>query len=529
MTLFDEQVPMAPMPAMHPALPCDAMASVSLSDLGLVPPRPDVAPAGLAATLGVATAPTPLEGARILAVSPTAAALLGTTAEAIAGSESWRRLLSGEACLAGMPPVATAYAGHQFGIGVPRLGDGRAHNLGRIASWELQLKGAGPTPFSRGADGRAVLRSSIREFLVSEYLHGLGVPSTRALALVGSRSHAIRETVEPAAIVCRMAPSFLRFGHIEWLARTEGMDGPGLAEVLNHRSPEDFIAEAAERTGRLMGLWLAEGFVHGVMNTDNLSPLGITLDHGPFAFLDGFDAMAVYNHSDGQGRYAFARQPQAALWSLGRLAVALGLPRRGYTEEDLRGHFEPAVQQSFEGRMSAKLGLPEGAPHATGASPPSTTGTIDPIASIDAVLNPLFAWAQAFGVDLQRFLRAWAEAGGPAHLTPPMQRVLEESPSAQKDPQGAAQGFTAWRSLLPETIDAARSLSALPAWGLRTWVLEEIIRSVEDRGELGLLNAALLGCANPFDIGTAPGAEHRSRWSGPPPDHSRHIALSCSS
>lgn len=502
--LFEERVPMAPTPPMHPAISPEGMAELKPSELGLLPRQCESMPDALLKACGQATRPTPLQESRLLAVSPGASALLGLSSNSIEHSEPWRRLLSGEACLQGIAPVATAYAGHQFGVGVPRLGDGRAHSLGRVEGWELQLKGAGPTPFSRGADGRAVLRSSIREFLVSEYLSGLGVPSTRALALVGSRSHAIRETVEPAAIVCRMAPSFLRFGHFEWVARHAPEHLPGLYALAGcEDSAEALVLACAQRTGTLVGLWLAEGFVHGVMNTDNLSPLGITLDHGPYAFLDAFDAMAVYNHSDGQGRYAFARQPQAALWSLGRLAVALGLPGQGFSEAQLRAAFEPALQFSFESRMAAKLGLPGEA--ARPALPVESQSAVTP------VLNALFPWAQANRVDLQHFLRQWAEAGCP------------------NDMPSAPPGFATWRSLLPGRLDAASALQAIPAWGLRTWVLEEIIRSAEDHGDLGLLWAALLGCANPYEIGTAEGAEHRIRWTNTVPSHAQNIALSCSS
>ena len=235
--------------------------------------------------------------------------------------------------------LASVYSGHQFGVWAGQLGDGRALSLGELdtplGAMELQLKGSGLTPYSRMGDGRAVLRSSVREYLCSEAMHALGIPTTRALALVGSPLPVRRETVETAAVVTRVAPSFLRFGHFEHFTHS----APDLETLrrLADATIERFYPEVqgqpqpyaawlqavALRTARLLAQWQAVGFCHGVMNTDNMSILGLSIDYGPFGFLDAFDPGHVCNHTDQQGRYAYARQPNVAFWNLHALAQAL--------------------------------------------------------------------------------------------------------------------------------------------------------------------------------------------------------------
>ncbi|CAJ1768221.1 YdiU family protein [Aeromonas salmonicida] len=237
--------------------------------------------------------------------------------------------------LPGMQPVAQVYAGHQFGGYSPRLGDGRALLLGeQLATdgqrWDLHLKGAGKTPFSRFGDGRAVLRSSIREYLASEALHALGIPTTRALVLVGSKEPVYREQEETGATVLRTAPSHLRFGHIEYFAWSgQGEKIPALIDyLLRYHFPElengaELFAEVVRRTARLIAKWQAAGFCHGVLNTDNMSLLGLTLDYGPYGFIDAYVPDFVCNHSDPDGRYALDQQPAVGYWNLQKLAQAL--------------------------------------------------------------------------------------------------------------------------------------------------------------------------------------------------------------
>ena len=250
----------------------------------------------------------------------------------------------GNACRRAWSLLASVYSGHQFGVWAGQLGDGRALLLGEVDSpagpLELQLKGSGLTPYSRMGDGRAVLRSSIREFLCSEAMHALGIPTTRALCIIGSAPPVRRETIETAAVVTRVAPSFLRFGHFEHFAHT-AQDIAALRRLVDFvidallprmpRRAEPVLAlleEVARARRELMAQWQAVGFCHGVMNTDNMSILGLTIDYGPFGFLDVFDPGHICNHCDHQGRYAYARQPSVACWNLHALAQAL-LPLLG--------------------------------------------------------------------------------------------------------------------------------------------------------------------------------------------------------
>ena len=252
---------------------------------------------------------------------------------------------SGCAIPQGAQPFASVYSGHQFGVWAGQLGDGRAITLGDVDSangpQEVQLKGAGPTPYSRRGDGRAVLRSSIREYLCSEAMHGLGIPTTRALCLTGSPQPIRREEVETAAVVTRTAPSFLRFGHFEhFSANEQHLQLRVLADhALSVHLPECharassgehqgniyavMLQTVCDRTAHMVAQWQAVGFCHGVMNTDNMSILGLTLDYGPFQFLDGFNPRHICNHTDSQGRYAYHRQPNVAYWNLFCLGQAL--------------------------------------------------------------------------------------------------------------------------------------------------------------------------------------------------------------
>ncbi|HEX7866635.1 MAG TPA: YdiU family protein [Variovorax sp.] len=293
-------------------------------------------------------------------------------------SQSTLSALTGSLPVAGTSPFATVYSGHQFGVWAGQLGDGRAIMIGETESGlEVQLKGAGRTPYSRGGDGRAVLRSSIREFLCSEAMHGLGIPTTRALCVTGSDAHVYREEAESAAVVTRVAPSFVRFGHFEHFAANQREDElRALADYVIERyypacrTTDRFNGNAyaalldavSERTAALLAQWQAVGFCHGVMNTDNMSILGLTIDYGPFQFLDGFDPRHICNHSDTSGRYAFNQQPNVAYWNLFCLAQAL-LPLIGDQEIAVAAleSYKTVFPNKFEGRMRAKLGLAEAA------------------------------------------------------------------------------------------------------------------------------------------------------------------------
>lgn len=290
--------------------------------------------------------PTPVVAPRLLAHSHEVASLLGID-EALVRSREFADVFAGNALYAGMQPWAANYGGHQFGNWAGQLGDGRAISLGELLAdgrrWELQLKGAGPTPYSRGADGRAVLRSSVREFLCSEAMHHLGVPTTRALSLVATGEAVVRDMFydghprpEPGAVVCRVAPSFIRFGTFE-LPASRGdtallrqladfciaRDFPELDGTGQPRYAEWFM-QVCTRTAVMVAHWLRVGFVHGVMNTDNMSILGLTIDYGPYGWVEDYDPDWTPNTTDAQGRrYRFGTQMQVAYWNLVRLAQAL--------------------------------------------------------------------------------------------------------------------------------------------------------------------------------------------------------------
>ena len=291
--------------------------------------------------------PTPVAAPRLIAHAAEVAQLLDLDAADLAGPR-FADVFGGNALAPGMQPYATNYGGHQFGHWAGQLGDGRAIALGEVVNrngerWEVQLKGAGPTPYSRRADGRAVLRSSIREFLCSEAMHHLGVPTTRALGLVATGEQVERDMFydghpreEPGAIVCRVAPSFLRFGHFELPAARGEVDLlRALVDfTIRHHFPHigsegetrlgDWFGEVCERTARMVAAWMRVGFVHGVMNTDNLSILGLTIDYGPYGWVDDYDPEWTPNTTDRQHRrYRFGQQPRIAHWNLACLAQAL--------------------------------------------------------------------------------------------------------------------------------------------------------------------------------------------------------------
>jgi uncharacterized protein YdiU (UPF0061 family) len=291
--------------------------------------------------------PTPVKGPRTLAVAREVADLLELPADFVS-SQDFAEVFAGNRLLPGMDAASACYGGHQFGNWAGQLGDGRAITLGEIATsagqyWELQLKGAGPTPYSRRADGRAVMRSSVREFLCSEAMHHLGIPTTRALSLVGTGEGVLRDILydghpreEPGAVVCRVAPSFLRFGNFEIFASRGDLTVlRALADYtirtyfpeLGEPSKDVYVAwlkEVARRTATTVAQWMGVGFVHGVMNTDNMSILGLTIDYGPYGFLDDFAPDWTPNITDAQGRrYRYASQPRVALWNIVCLANAI--------------------------------------------------------------------------------------------------------------------------------------------------------------------------------------------------------------
>ncbi len=366
--------------------------------------------------------PTPVAKPQLVAYAREVAELLGLAAEECETAE-FAEVFAGNRLLPGMAPFAACYGGHQFGNWAGQLGDGRAINLGEIVNprgehWMLQLKGAGPTPYSRRADGLAVLRSSIREFLCSEAMHHLGVPTTRALSVLTTGEQVWRDMFydghpqqEPGAIVCRVAPSFTRFGNFEiFAARREEDVLKLLADYtlrndfphLGDPSPAVYRAwfeEVCRRTAEMLVHWMRVGFVHGVMNTDNMSILGLTIDYGPYGWLEDYDPNWTPNTTDAAGRrYRFGNQPQIAWWNLAQLANAI-YPLIGEVEPlqqalDLYGEH---YRQGWQRMMAQKLGL----------------AAFDP-ASDPPLVGALEAMLQLTETDMTLFYRALAEIGADA-------------------------------------------------------------------------------------------------------------------
>jgi serine/tyrosine/threonine adenylyltransferase len=472
--------------------------------------------ASLGAGFYTSLAADPLPDPQWVAVSERCADMLGWPSNWWQRPD-WRALevFSGHAPWPGMAPLASVYSGHQFGVWAGQLGDGRALLLGEVETpsgrQELQIKGGGLTPYSRMGDGRAVLRSSIREFLCSEAMHALGIPTTRALCLTTSALPVRRETLETAAVVTRVAPSFLRFGHYEHFAHHDQHDSLRLLvdHTLEHHFPgvadaAGLLSEVARRTAELMAHWQAVGFCHGVMNTDNMSMLGLTIDYGPFGFLDTFDPGHVCNHSDHQGRYAYARQPNVAFWNLHALAQAL-LPVIGETDVALAAlePYREVFPRALLARLRAKLGLR---------------------AERDE--------DRELADDL---LKAMAESR--ADFTITFRRLADFVPGAANEPlrdlflDRAA--FDAWAARYAERLraedsqDAERALrmkAVNPKYILRNHLAEQAIRQAQG-GDFGEVQRLLKVLEHPFD--EQPDAA--DAYAGFPPDWAQHLEVSCSS
>jgi uncharacterized protein YdiU (UPF0061 family) len=325
--------------------------------------------------------PIPVAAPRIVRVNVELARELGLDADALT-SEHGVAVLSGNRVADGAEPIALAYAGHQFGHFVPQLGDGRANLLGELVSrdgqrYDVQLKGSGRTPFSRGADGRAALGPVLREYIVSEAMAALGVPTTRALAAVTTGERVQRNIVLPGAVLTRVAASHLRVGTFQYFAARGDVEGLRMLadyaiarhypEAAQAKEPYRALLEGViARQARLIAQWMLFGFIHGVMNTDNTSISGETIDYGPCAFMEAYDPAKVYSSIDHGGRYAYGNQPRVALWNLARLAESLLplLAQESGSEEaglvaanEALSAFEPQFEAIHSAGMRRKLGL----------------------------------------------------------------------------------------------------------------------------------------------------------------------------
>jgi len=486
---------------------------------------------------------TPLDQPRLVHASSQVADLIGLSSGAFK-TQAFLDVISGTSAMPGGETLAAVYSGHQFGVWAGQLGDGRAHLLGEIqgptGTFELQLKGAGMTPYSRMGDGRAVLRSSVREYLASHAMQGLGIPTTRALALVAARNPVMRETVETAAVVARMAPSFVRFGSFEhWAARKR----PELLRILADYVIDQFYPECrqnnvaansadyepyvqllrsvVQRTATLMADWQVVGFCHGVMNTDNMSILGLTLDYGPYGFMDGFDAKHICNHTDSGGRYAWHAQPAVAHWNLYQLANSLyeivpdAAPLKAALDE-----FEPVFLTAMQTRMSQKLGL--------GAWQ----------AGDETLIDDMWSLMQASHADFTLTFRQLAYAPG---LTQAAARQIEFDLGATVnahlkpfvdlfiDPSAAQAWLARYRTRLGTQalenwqVRVQNMLAANPLYVLRNHTAQQAIEAAQ-QGDFTEIERQLILLADPYVA--QPGQE---AYAAAPPAGAPHLEVSCSS
>jgi len=435
-------------------------------------------------------------------------------------SQTMLDLVSGNFGTANIKPIALVYSGHQFGVWAGQLGDGRAMTLGELPVtgadgktelWDIQLKGAGPTPYSRFADGRAVLRSSIREYLCSEAMHGLGIASTRALYLLDSKTRIYREDVESGAIVCRVARSQIRFGsfeHFHYRNQPEGV--AALADyVIDRHFPEwaaehnrylKLFTQTVENTAKMIAQWQAVGFSHGVMNTDNMSILGDTLDYGPFGFLDSYNPNFICNHSDSHGRYSFKNQPSVGLWNLNALATSLMSLLSSDELIAVLKTYEPHYLAHYRALMAAKLGL------------------LEYRDDDEQLLNSLLELLQKNAVDYSLFFRQLC--------------TFSATDQSVRDHFIDRIAFDLWaeqylqrlvQQPLTDQQRCAQMLRTNPKYVLRNYMAQAAIEKAQ-QGDYSEVNLLLRVLQNPFD--EHPEAE---KYAGLPPDWADHISVSCSS
>jgi len=466
-------------------------------------------------------APTPFRQASTLVhFNSDAAALLDLTAEATS-DPLFVDIFSGASALPGGDAIAMLYAGHQFGYFVSQLGDGRAIMVGettnsRDEKWEIQLKGAGLTPYSRDGDGRAVLRSTIREYLCSEAMHGLGIPTTRALCITGSEDEVYREQIETGAVLTRLAPSHVRFGSFEvFFYRDQPKHIRTLADyVITHHFPElstepqpyvALLRTVVERTAKLMAQWQAVGFAHGVMNTDNMSILGLTLDYGPFGFLEAYEPGFICNHSDPHGRYAFDQQPQIGLWNLTCLAQALS-PLMDI--EDAKACLQPyqtLYTQHYHQLMVNKLGFENISDTALGLA------------------GELLKMMQQSGIDYTRLFRSLGD----------ICRDDTQQAYPTRDSFIDRERFDAWlvnyRAALhteakPDAERRRAMMSINPKYILRNYLAQAAIEKAEQDKDYSEIDRLMTVLQAPFD--EHPDYDH---YADLPPAWASKLSVSCSS
>ncbi len=495
-----------------------------------LPADPEVGPARRAVR-GAAFSrvePTAVAAPELVAASPEMMQLLGIDAAEL---DDLVDVLAGNRLPEGADPFAMAYAGHQFGNWAGQLGDGRAIALGEVRATDgshqtLQLKGAGPTPYSRGADGRAVLRSSVREFLCSEAMHHLGIPTTRALSLVLTGEKVVRDMfydghpeAEPGAVVCRVAPSFTRFGNFQLPASHADLDllGQLVTFTIVHdfdRDPEDIVgwfADVVARTAHLVAEWMRVGFVHGVMNTDNMSILGLTIDYGPYGWVDNFDLDWTPNTTDNRDRrYRFGQQAPVAHWNLAQFGSAIAglIPDQIDELQTALESFRSIYQSRMAEIMAAKLGL---------------------VAYDDDLVDELHAVLALVETDMTIFFRTLSQ------LTPELdaaarRRLMAEAHYHEPTEEQWAR-IDAWLVdylARPAVADRATAMNRVnPKYVLRNYLAQLAIDEAES-GDYSMIHELLDCLRHPYDE-----QPDRVAWAAKRPDWARSRAgcsqLSCSS
>ena len=476
--------------------------------------------ADLGDAFGTRVAPTPLHNPHLIHLNRQVLDLLGID-PAEAGNSHWAELAAGSKLFPGSTPFAMKYTGHQFGSYNPDLGDGRALLLGELehdgVRWELHLKGAGKTPYSRFGDGRAVLRSTIREYLAGEALTALGIPSTRALCIVGSDEPVARERMESGAALIRVARTHVRFGHFEYLFYTRQLQAqqklvrfvcaqflPEVADLDIAQQAEALLRFTVARSATLAAGWQSIGFAHGVLNTDNMSIIGDTFDFGPYGFLDDYEPGFICNHSDHTGRYAFDAQPGVVLWNLNALAHAFSSLLDTDMLKDCLGQYQPLLVDAYAERMRAKLGF-------------ALAEENDQQLCAD-----LLQILENGRVDYTAFFRALSHYCG-------------ERPAARLEclvPPGQHEALHQWLNrydhrLLKETRSAEERGKAMlqtnPKFILRNYLAQQVIEAAE-QGDFQPLEDFLFLLQHPF-------AEHPEfeSWAALPPESGKHLPISCSS
>jgi hypothetical protein len=442
---------------------------------------------------------------RLIHANVAAAALLDLDPQ-VFEDPRFAEVMAGHRPLDGFSPLAMVYSGHQFGVWAGQLGDGRALLIGQVRNrkgelWDIQLKGSGKTPYSRFGDGRAVMRSTIREYLCSEAVASLGIPTSRALAIVATGETVRREMREPGAVLARLARSHVRFGHFEhFFHRGEKDQVRQLADyVIGEYFPETsgdhaaWFGEVVKRTAEMVAQWQAVGFAHGVMNTDNMSILGLTIDYGPYGFMDAYDPQFICNHSDEQGRYSFINQPAIAHWNLRALALALSdLISTDRLLEKLTG-YEEHFGVKYRALMRAKLGFTR-----------EEEGDDRMIGELLSLMATARADYTLSFRNLTRDNQDWVKLFGPM--------------------EHQAQAWLARYRARTLTEDLSGLDLINPKFVPRNWVAETAIRAVEDKGDIATLDRIFNILRTPFDAHAGDEV-----FAAPPPSSMCDLEVSCSS